>query len=463
MGNYYDNYKAEAEKAIRGAISEKGCQPILFVGSGLSRRLFGGPNWIELLDAMAKICPRVENDLAYYQQRYANLADVGSIFAEKFQEWAWTPEGRRSFPKELFGASQRADSYLKQKVAEHFTKVMPKSLASLKPALRAEAEALQAIHPHAIITTNYDQFLELAFPEFSPVVGQQILRANYVSIGEIFKIHGCSSNASTLVLTKEDYEEWSSKKKYLSAKLLTYFAEHPLVFIGYGAGDVNVRAILSDIDEILADPEGLVRNIFFLNFNSSAELQEDLPTERLIRLEEGRAIRVKNIDAADYKWIYDAFGSGTAIEQVNPKLLRALLARNYDLVRHDIPRKTVQVNFATLEHAVQEDGTLARLLGIATLDDPSVFNAHYPFTLTGVAEKLGYTYWSRANQLIEQIIRDKAIDIKSFDNVYHVKLKVGKSETSVTNKYSQACVDLLKRVSKGLPYELNTSVRSSPD
>ncbi len=45
----------------------------------------------------------------------------------------------------------------------------------------------------------------------------------------------------SLVLTQGDYEAFETDKKYLSAKLLTYFAEHPLLFIGYGANDPNIR------------------------------------------------------------------------------------------------------------------------------------------------------------------------------------------------------------------------------
>ncbi|MCV5737918.1 SIR2 family protein, partial [Escherichia coli] len=79
--------------------------------------------------------------------------------------------------------------------------------------------------------------------------------ANYTSYGEILKMHGCSSQYETIVLTAEDYTDFNKRKKYLSAKLLTYFAEHPLFFFGYSATDTNIKGILSDIDEILA-PNG---------------------------------------------------------------------------------------------------------------------------------------------------------------------------------------------------------------
>jgi hypothetical protein len=69
------------------------------------------------------------------------------------------------------------------------------------------------------VTTNYDQFLELVFPEYTPIVGQQIIQAGSISVGEIFKIHGCVSDPVSLIFTAKDYAEFLRRKKYLSAKL----------------------------------------------------------------------------------------------------------------------------------------------------------------------------------------------------------------------------------------------------
>ncbi|MEL7085315.1 MAG: SIR2 family protein [Cyanobacteria bacterium J06597_1] len=459
--NTYSVHKELSTNTIREVLSDRGCQPILFIGSGLSKRFFNAPSWDELLEYLCNQCPAIDYEYAYYKQKYDSLPLIGTILSENYREWAWSQSGRTFFPSHLFNPEQPNDIYLKYAVTQYLRTITPSLSQIQEVSIKTEIQALQRMQPHAVISTNYDEFIEHIFPDFITVIGQKILRANYVSIGEIFKIHGCATNPKSLVITEEDYEEWSRKKKYLSAKLLTYFAEHPLVFLGYSGSDENIRTILSDIDEILAEPSGLVSNIFFVKYNREAESSVSLPTERLIELSEGRSIRVRNIESTDFCWIFEAFGTGAPIEKVDPKILRALLARNYELVRHDIPRKTVQINFETLEHAVNTDGEFAHLLGISTLDNPSAFNAVYPFTLTSVAKALGFTYWSYADKLIKKVRDEKGIDIKSFDNKYHISVKTGASKASVTQKYSQHCIDLLALVRDGNPYSVDVKELAS--
>ena len=103
-----------------------------------------------------------------------------------------------------------------------------------------------------VITTNYDSILENIFKDFTVLVGQDsLLLANTLNIFEIFKIHGCSTNPNSIILNEMDYENFDRKLKYLSAKLLTIFVEHPIIFIGYGLGDVNIRKLFQEIAECL--------------------------------------------------------------------------------------------------------------------------------------------------------------------------------------------------------------------
>jgi hypothetical protein len=167
-------------------------------------------------------------------------------------------------------------------------------------------------------------------------------------------------------------------------------------------------------------------------------------------------IRVKSITASSFEWVFRAFGQAGNLENINTKLLRALMARAVELVRSNIPKKHVEIDFKTLDHAVKTGESFAKLFGVTAITDPSQVNLNYRYTLTQVAEELGFTYWSKAQDLI-QILKDQAgFDMKASDNKYHITIPIGKAEKSVTNKYSEAAVDLLRAVLKGEAYELDT-------
>lgn len=436
-------YQEGIRENVQECMSAKGGQPILFLGSGVSRRYFGAPDWRGLLKEMAARCAGVPREFAYYEQTYKDLPAIGQEFAVLYKEWAWS-EGRSEFPTEYFGAPYPQEIFLKHKVAEYFRSITPAPPFTEDPIRGAELRQLQAVRPHAIITTNYDQFVERLFPEYEPIVGQRILTMDGAFFGEVFKIHGCVTRPETMVLTKTDYINFASKKKYLSAKLLAFFAEHPVLFVGYSAGDANIQAILSDIDIILAADGHLIPNIFLLRRPGTTTISQDRQREELIAVEDGRRVRINTIVADDFSWVFRAFSANNAIERIRPRLLRGLLARTYDLVRHDIPKRTVEVDYTILEKAVEEGGELAKLYGITVLSDATHVNISYPFSLTQIGKQLGYKGWHGAEKLLFLIKERTGFDLKANDNKYHVAVKAGQS--TIFHKYSPQAVELLKRL-----------------
>ena len=451
-------YQAAIANDVETCMSEMGCQPILFVGSGLSKRYFSGPSWDELLATLAAECPLIDKDYAYYKQTLKEPSLIGQEFAVKYQEWAWST-GKDQFPPEMFNAEVDAKAYIKFYVARLLSGITPDSIAEIEADdLQVEIAALQSIRPHALITTNYDQFLNIAFPEYQPVIGQSIIQGTQVLTGELFKIHGCVSDPASLVLTKEDYENFSRKKKYLSAKLLTYFSEHPLLFIGYSASDANIRAILSDIDECLPQRGtvgNVIPNIYLLEWRHDMPGSYSPVREKIIDIGEGRSVRIKAIEAADFAWVFRAFAANQPLNAVSPKILRALLNRSYDLVRYDIPRKTVEADFQMLEGAVQSDESFAKLFGITTIHAGTDTNAGYPYLLTDIAVRLTgdeKAYWAIAQAYVERVSKELNVDIKASDNRYHSKVKTGRN--SFAKKYSNELLEIVLRMSKGEPYRI---------
>lgn len=448
----YARYITEVTEDISSIIQDFGCQPILFIGSGLSKRYFGAPNWDELLTYLLEFCPLINKGLGFYKQAFTTPLAIGEEFAAKYQEWAWT-SGSNIFPEEMFGPSATSSAYIKYQIAEFLNSITPKNLEILyKCGHEAELDALRNIKPHAIITTNYDRMLEILFPDLEPIIGQKILKAQPISIGEIYKIHGCITDRSNIVFTQSDYDIFAKKKKFLSAKLLTFFKEHPLIFIGYSATDPNIKSILSDIDEALPEKGGIIPNVFILEWNKNITSDSNPAREKLISTEDDRVVRVKLIEADNFEWVFRAFSSNPVLNNVNPRVLRALIARAYQLVRYDIPKSKIEANFEMLTSSVSDSEQFSKLFGIATVADYSAATVHYKYSATQIGIALGGAGWHLADRLMKKLKSETGIDIKAPDNIYHRTELVNKSHF---NKYSEEAIDLLKKVRDGLKYEIN--------
>lgn len=452
----YAQYQEEIKADIAETLQGLQCQPILFVGSGFSLRYASGPNWEALLTQLAQACPSIDRDFAYFKQKYGgDLTKVGSHFANEYFEWAWSKDGKKQFPAELFSATVPRDAYIKYKAAELLSSL---TTAGANSALQVELDALKKMGPHAVITTNYDALLEPLFPQYEVVVGQCVFRHSSLVAGEIFKIHGSIAKPESIVLTNEDYVVFNEDKKYLSAKLLTYFAEHPLLFIGYSATDQNIKNILYDMSRMFTHTSGLIPNMYILQWDENITAKSVPAKEHVLDVGDDITVRIKSISADDFGWVYDAFGAGGTMERVNLKALRALAHRMHNLIRTDIPTKNVQVNYEALEHAISNEEEFGKLFGVTNLGDPGAANANHPYTASQLAERVGVPHWYHANQLIERVKNDTGFDMKAFDNIYHVDIKTGQAVGSRTRKYSDAAVALLKKVQLGTEYEIPKNV-----
>lgn len=443
------SYKHKVDAAIRDLIMEYECQPILFIGSGLSRRYFGAPSWRDLLKKVFENLSIKGESFEYYcQKNDNNMILVGTDIANVIFEWAWK-EGKTQFPDEFFSESTEKDTFLKYLVCEYLKNITI-SPDNVNESLRGEVSAMSNIKPHAIITTNYDLFLENVFDGYEPITGQTILRYNTNSFGEIFHIHGDISRPDSIVLTQRDFDEWSDRKKYISAKLLTYFAEHPVFIMGYGLGDPNIKEILRDISELVPSKDGLIENIYQVVWKN--EMTEANPPEQAVFQVEGKEYRTMAIHTSNLEWVFEALRSQSALTSINPKLVRALAARTMKLVRHDIPTGSVDVDYDLLERVAVDNDELPKLLGITSAENP---NHSHPYTLTQVAKRLGFNHWQPVHKIILRIVDEKGVDLRSTDNKYHCRIKIGNKKTSAARKWSHEAVDLFRRVEKDEPYELN--------
>lgn len=310
--------------------------PYLFVGSGLSRRYSGLPDWPGLLKEfatraglnMARISSRVGGDYPKVATEIANgFLDI----------WWDNPEYEDQ--REINPEPVDANHILKIAVSDYLQKLENEN--QLDETLSKEREQLKKCVLNGVVTTNYDTMVEEAFPEFDPYIGQdELLLGDAQFIGEIYKIHGSVKNPASLVLTAEDYERVENKNQYLAAKLLTIFAEHPVIFVGYSLTDTYIRRILADIVTAVG-PERLSElgsRIYFVQWTPDPTFETRMAVTQSENA--GETLPITEIKTHSFLWIWEALSQ---LERTFPaKALRALKKQIYKLVINPDPQDAVE-------------------------------------------------------------------------------------------------------------------------
>lgn len=312
--------------------------PYLFLGSGVSRRYLQLPDWDGLLGHFAEKAGL--NYRSLLSKSEGDRPKVASKIAEVFHDLWWREDEyakqREQYPDAL-GVSQ----VLKIAIAEYLKDL--EQIAVQNSAHDAEIEAMKSSVITGVVTTNYDAYSENIFPDFDPFVGQsELLFGNAQFVGEIYKIHGSVDNPESIIITEEDYEDMDAKNKYLAAKLLTIFAEHPVIFVGYSVNDDYIQDILSDLVSAVGGGKvaELGSRIYFVDWDPDASKD---PSISSTQLERGKhLLPITQIRTHDFKWIWDVLSQ---LERNFPtKVLKALKKRVYDLVANPSPddkRRTV--------------------------------------------------------------------------------------------------------------------------
>lgn len=447
--NESEEYRAQITADIHDCIEEMQCRPILFIGAGLSRRYLGLPDWRGLLDLVRSECPQLDKALPYYVQKAGSLPAVATLFASAFQEFAWTEDGQKHYPDTLYTETAPQDVYLKYSVKCVLEKLTTSNSALIKKeAYESEIDALNQIRPFAIVTTNFDTFLEDTFSDFQVTIGEAILRSDLNKIGDLLKIHGCISLPETMVLTEVDYADYNTRQRYLSAKLLTYFLEHPIVFIGYSVSDPNIQEILSHIDLVLRSAGGCIANIYILNYSENPE--SEAQREAIVPTVDHRNVRVKLVATSDFQWVFEAFGHQAPVE-MDVRVLRALESQIRRLVRTDYSNGNIEVDYQAISTLASGHAGKLTVVGLTPIVDLAQSEAHYRHTISAIAEALQFTHWNKVNELIKKIEVEKGKNIKSYDNIYHQFRKYGKN---TYHKYSDDLIELLKLVQSGEEYSV---------
>jgi hypothetical protein len=316
--------------------------PFLFIGSGVSIRYCGIPTWMNLLKGFVEINTQCFNQkFGYYSSKCSNdpLA-IATSLAEEFHEHWWQSndyEESRSMYADIAG--QDIESAFKIELARYV-----ESRKKVNPELEHEIELISQAVISGILTTNWDNFLQEVFPEFQIQIGQrEAIFADHKSIGELYKIHGCTSKPETLVVTNKDYSRFMENDHYLNAKLLTLFAEYPIIFLGYSLSDPNIELILKNLisclDKNLFHAEKLQNRLFFVEWQD----KPCLPTiETSSYTSNSIIIPLVKIKAHDYIEIWEVLSE--IPRSLSVKTLRHLQEMVFEFVSSTKPKKKIYVN-----------------------------------------------------------------------------------------------------------------------
>jgi len=428
----------EMEQKLFDIFRSRTAGPFLFLGSGFSRRYLGLEDWRGLL---SKFCVTGKPFEYYLSTANGNYPKIAALLAKDFNEYWWTAPEYKSSVKRFKAKIEDETSALRIEISNYLATLdQSKAKDSEYPE---EVKLLSNLNVDGVITTNWDMFIEQLFPEYKTYIGQEeLLFSNPQEIGEIYKIHGCSTKSSSLVLTDADYERFNEKNTYLAAKLITLFVEHPVVFIGYSIADENISSLLKAVSACIGKEniEQLRKNLIFIQRLSGDEEPNISDTYLTI---DGIQIPLVLVKTNDYSPVYKAIDSTK--RKIPARVLRYCKEQLYELVQSSEPEKKICVVDID-EIDTKED--VEFLVGVGVAHQEFVGPSPIGYAAIGVPELLEDLLHENKNYDCEQVLTNVATKAcKSTPNVpvfcYLNKLGIDSQE-----KYEASHFNLNKVVNR---------------
>lgn len=293
--------------------------PIIFVGSGLTRRYLNGDSWDELLNRLWKYS---DSNNSYYA-RYDELSNMESNTYDVYTMLA--SELERNFNKNFFNgkvpnvnltpeeAHERHISPFKRAIADYFKEIESSKQAKL---LTEEESTLTDLLTRAstIITTNYDCFIENMIGQKNNVIysGRQL--SNLSQDGRvILKIHGSVEEPNSIVITREDYKKMSSSSSssLITSELLERLRNSSILFLGYSLTDHDVQEFLRIVYSGLEMPNDEILNrVGFVNY-----LKDEQDIKSKLEITNNR-IPFRAFETDNYLKVYQCIGSLKPISEI---------------------------------------------------------------------------------------------------------------------------------------------------
>lgn len=382
--------------------------PVMFIGSGISKRYINNPDWETLLINVYDFMGKSESDFRILRSKVKNNqsnrmigdAELNALVAEEmekeFNEYFYHSELAEKFYhwiKEDYNPFRKCISHILSKL-------------DIVKEKNEEVQRFKELKDKVIsvYTTNYDTLIEDLFElsKSSTFIGQsQLFNSNSYELSELFKIHGCITEPDNIIITKSDYDNFRENAKLFSAKLLTIISEYPVVFIGYNLDDPNIQQILSDLVRCLTSEQidNLNSHFYLIEYKEGEErlIEREVLFKAKSYNGEQTMFPISVISTDNFMKVYEK------LSNLTPSMNLGTVKQVKRIV-HDIVLKSVENTEADDIIAISTDD-------IAKLTDP---NQRFAIAL-GYAEDIHNTYGYRERP-VEDIIEDVLFDNKNLDN-----------------------------------------------
>lgn len=297
-------------------LAENNKLPVLFVGSGISKRyLYNYPDWNELLEIAFR---KYNSDIFQLQKHKESFLRQGASPFEVNTKLATIIEN--DFNNAFFDrkiklniGSNKNPNWVRKGISPfkmYLSSFFKKMKLYRRNDLDLELEKFKSLKSKvaAVITTNYDLFLENEiFPnDYSVFVNQSdLFGADSYNIAEIYKIHGSVTDAASIIITEDDYKKFNKSRKLIIAKMLTLFSESPIVFLGYSFTDENIQNIIVDFLGCLSanQLENIREHFIFISYKKGE--RELCEIHRTITTQSGDDIPITEISTDNFSLVYD--------------------------------------------------------------------------------------------------------------------------------------------------------------
>lgn len=352
--------------------------PVLFVGTGISRRyLENSYGWQELLE---KASFDLTEDKKFFLDLKHECYDGNKYLYEKIGsklEHEFDKRLKVERNEKLKDINELFYEYSSKSIHTSRFKIYIADILSnlqFRESMQDEINEFKKIRKNigSVITTNYDCLIENIF-EFQPLVGNDILLSN--PYGSVYKIHGCVKHPDKIIITEQDYDIFNNRYDLIRAQLLSLFIHNPIIFIGYSIRDNNIKSILETIFSYVdynSELSEKIRNNFLLveYVNNSKNLEviehdidiENLPTIRINKIKTDNFIDIYQeisqlmlpISAMDIRKVQnvvrDIYSGGEIRVNITESLDDLL---NSDKILVIGSKKTIQYEFQTKSEMIK--------------------------------------------------------------------------------------------------------------